>query len=185
MSVMLYVIICVLHVVVGSYAPSLGPTHHYCVLPIFIGSSHHCWPLCFVVGPYTSMLDPTLDLTCRHWVLQLLLVSYRGQWALLWVMGSIVLVSYLPQLILSCPCLLPARSHWPVMLYWLCHHCFPPLPPPPCRYVVPPILLIIFARCHSAHIDSCDEPYYARHNMANFLVGSPCRYECCVGFEHH
>ena len=171
MSVTLYVIICVLCVVIRSYALSLGPTHRHCVLPIFVGSSCRRWALYFDVGSYIGSYMPSSGPTIVVGVIS-------------WAMGSIVLVSYLPQLISSRPCLLPACSRWPVMLYWLHCHCFPLLPPPPCCYVVPPVLLIIFAWHHSAHIDGHDEPYYTHHNMANFLVGLPCRYECCVGFEH-
>ena len=177
MSVMLYVVICVLCVIVGSYAPSLGPTHHHCVLPIFVGSLHHRWPLCFVIGPYTSMLDSTLDLTCHHRVLQSLLVSYHGWWApsssyptcCSWF--RVVPVYFLLAVIgqsCSTGCVVVVSLLFPLLLVAMSS----------------PVLLVIFTQCHSAHVDGRDEPYYAHHNMANFLVGSPCRYECCVGFEH-
>ena len=93
----LYVVVCVLRVVVGSYAPSLGPTRRHCVLPIFVGSSRCRWPLYFDVGSYVGSYVPSSGPTIVVGVVS-------------WAMGSIVLVSYLPRLISSRRCWVPLAA---------------------------------------------------------------------------
>jgi hypothetical protein len=62
----------VLRVIDVCYASSLGPMRRLCVL---LNPMHRRWaPLCYVVGPYASLLGPTVL-----------------RWALCFVVGSYVL----------------------------------------------------------------------------------------------